>query len=77
MPEKPDLKLNGQLQTLTGFIFFLGQLSPLPYGHVVTGVAIASTKDPLAIYFGCYSDKTTVGGTGMIRVSSLGTKQVW
>ncbi len=55
---------------------FPGQLSPLPYGYAVTGVGIAQTSDPLAVFFGCYSDLATIGGLGMVRVSSIGSKQV-
>ena len=74
-----NFALHGQTKRSRLQLFLLsvsGQTSPLPYGHVITGVAIANTAEPLAVYFGCYSDQTTVGGTGMVRVSSIGSKQV-
>ena len=73
------LSIYRQTKRSSLYLFLLsvsGQTSPLPYGHVITGVAIANTAEPLAVYFGCYSDQTTVGGMGMVRVSSIGSKQV-
>ncbi len=52
------------------FYILIGDIYPYPLGKVLTGVAVASARDPFAVYFGCYAEEPGVGGLGLILISA-------